>query len=314
MRSIYQFAGISEADSKKGQVRCDVNISIMDANLDEKDQKNWGTKIEIKNVNSFNAVKNTINYEIDRQFKLKANGEYNEMQQETRRWSEEKQETIFMRNKADAIDYKYFIEPNIPKYKITNEFVESIKKDIPKLAFERKKQYMNDYKLSEYDAKILVKSKKLSDYFEKTITYNVEPKMAANFINTNILGHLNKNNLNIEDIFLRPKMLADLITLVSNRKISSNQAKEVLTESLLSIISPIEIIDKKGIKQNTNENEIINFINEVINENSDAVNSYKNGKANMIDYLVGQVMKKSRGQVDPSITKSKMIEILQNVN
>ena len=146
MRTIYQYAGISEADNKKGQIRCDVNVSIMDIDKDEKDPKNWGTKIEIKNVNSFSGVRDAINYEIDRQIKAKEDGTYDEMEQQTRRWDEETATTIYMRSKVDAIDYKYFVEPNIPKFKLSKEWIEEIKKSIPELAQSRKEKYINKYK------------------------------------------------------------------------------------------------------------------------------------------------------------------------
>ena len=146
MRSIYQYSNISEADSKKGQIRCDVNVSIMDKDKDETDASNWGTKIEIKNVNSFGGVRDAINYEIERQIEAKEDGTYDEMEQQTRRWDEESGTTIYMRSKVDAIDYKYFVEPNIPKFKISKEWLEEIRKAIPKLAGERKEIYINEYK------------------------------------------------------------------------------------------------------------------------------------------------------------------------
>ena len=138
MKSIYQYAGISEADAGKGQIRCDVNVSIMDKDLDETDPKNWGTKVEIKNVNSFGGVRDAINFEIERQVEAKENGTYGEIEQQTRRWDEDTFTTVFMRSKADAIDYKYFVEPNIPKYKISEEWLNKIRASIPKLASERK--------------------------------------------------------------------------------------------------------------------------------------------------------------------------------
>ena len=146
MRSIYQYTDISDADSKKGQVRCDVNVSIMDIDKDENDSSNWGTKIEIKNVNSFSSVREAINSEIERQIELKENGKYDEMEQQTRRFDEETGTTIYMRSKVDAIDYKYFVEPNIPKFKLSKEWLEEIKKSIPTLPNERKEKYINEYR------------------------------------------------------------------------------------------------------------------------------------------------------------------------
>ena len=159
MRSIYQYAGISEADSKKGQIRCDVNVSIMDVDLDENDESCWGTKVEIKNVNSFGGVRDAINYEIKRQIELKEDKLYDNMEQQTRRWDEESQTTIFMRSKVDAIDYKYFVEPNIPKIKLSQEWLEEIRKSIPMLPSQRKEKYKEEYGLSDYDCKVLIQSK-----------------------------------------------------------------------------------------------------------------------------------------------------------
>ena len=311
MRSIYQYADISEADFKKGQIRCDVNVSIMDENLDENDPSNWGTKVEIKNVNSFGGVRNAIEYEIKRQIELKENGTYDEMEQQTRRWDEESGTTIYMRSKVDAIDYKYFVEPNIPKFKISNEWLEEIKKSIPVLAVERKEKYINEYGLSNYDASILVKEKALADYFEECISYDVNPKDAANWITSVILGFTNKFELSINDIFVNPNMLADLIKLVNNKTISSKQAKEVLYESLTEAKTPVDLVKEKGLKQIGSEDEILNVVNEVLAEHPEAIDDYKSGHTNIADFLVGQVMKKTRGQANPAMARSMMLEQLQ---
>lgn len=308
MRSIYRYANISEADSKKGQIRCDVNVSIMDENLDESDPKNWGTKVEIKNVNSFGGVKDAINYEIKRQIELKESGEYDSMEQQTRRWDEESGTTIYMRSKVDAIDYKYFVEPNIPKFKITKEWLDEIKKSIPVLGSMRKDIYINDYSLSNYDATILVKEKEISDYFEECLKNGAEPKEASNWITSVILGFINKFNMNINDIFVTPKMLADLIGLVKSNTISSKQAKEVLYESLTEGKTPIEVVNEKGLKQIGSEDEILSVVNEVLSEHPEAISDYKSGHTNIADFLVGQVMKKTKGQANPAMARSMMID------
>ena len=306
MRSVYQYAGISEADSKKGQIRCDVNISIMDENLDETDPKNWGTKIEIKNVNSFGGVRDAINYEIERQTEAKEDGTYDSMEQQTRRWDEESGTTIYMRSKVDAIDYKYFIEPNIPKFKLSQEWLDSIRSEIPPLAGERKEKYMNSYGLSNYDATILVKEKSVSDYFEECISYEVPEKDASNWITSVILGHVNKYELEIDKIFVTPKMLADLIKLVQDKTISSKQAKEVLYKSLTEEKEPTKIVEEEGLKQIGGEEEIMAIVNEVLNEHPEAIDQYKGGRTNILDFLVGQIMKKTRGQANPAMARSMM--------
>ena len=311
MRSIYQYANISEADSKKGQVRCDVNVSIMEDNLDENDPKNWGTKIEIKNVNSFGGVRDAINYEIQRQIDLKEDGKYDEMPQQTRRWDEESGTTIYMRSKVDAIDYKYFVEPNIPKFKISKEWLDDIRKSIPRLAHERKEEYINNYGVSEYDANILVKDKKVADFFEDTIKLGGNPKSASNWITTNLLGNLNKMEITIDEAKLTPSHLAELIKMVEDKEISSQQAKGVFIESLETGKSPHEIASEKGLKQITDEGEIVRVANEVLDENPDVINQYKNGKTNMVNYLVGQVMKKTGGKANPTLARDVMAKEIE---
>jgi len=311
MRSIYQYAGISEADAKKGQIRCDVNISIMDEILDYDDPKNWGTKVEIKNVNSFSAVKDAIKYEFNRQVELKENGTYDEMSQQTRRWSEELGETIFMRGKVDAIDYKYFVEPNIPKFKLTKEWLEEIKESIPRLASARKQQYINEYNLSARDAKILVKEKALANYFEETVNLGANPQSVANWLISIILSHLNKMEINIKDLFLTPKMLKDLIDMVDTNKISIKQAKEILPKAIEEQKEPVKLVSELGMTQITDENELTNIINEVIEENPTQLESYKTNPK-LFDYFIGQTMKKTKGKANPALTAKilkKQLEI-----
>jgi len=301
VRSIYRYAGISEADSKKGQVRCDVNISIMDASLDEKNASNWGTKVEIKNVNSFGSVRDAINYEINRQIKLKEDGTYDEMEQQTRRWDESSMSTIYMRGKVDAIDYKYFVEPNIPKFKISTSWIEEIKNSLPVYALKRKDKYVNEYNLSNLDANILVKEKEISDYFEETIEMGINPKSASNWINGVILGYLNKNELNIKDIYLTPRMLVDLVKIVEDGKISSKQAKEVLSKVLEEKEEPLKIIKKLGLEQISDENTIREIVIPIIEEHLDLIEEYRKGR-NVFDFFVGMVMKQTRGKANPSVT------------
>ena len=311
MRTIYQYAGISEADSKKGQVRCDVNVSIMDKDADEANPENWGTKIEIKNVNSFGGVRDAINYEIERQIEAKEDGTYSEMEQQTRRWDEESGTTIYMRSKVDAIDYKYFVEPNIPKFKLSSEWLEQIRNEIPELASSRKEKYINNLGLSNYDATILVKEKAVSDYFEEILSYGADAKMASNWITSIILGYLNKNDLNINELYLTAKMLNDLINLVSEGTISSKQGKEVLYKSLEEKKEPTKIVEDEGMKQIGGTDEILKVVTEVLDEQPQGIEQYKSGKTNIVDFLVGQVMKKTRGQANPAMARSMMIEEIE---
>ena len=303
MRSIYQYAGISEADSKKGQIRCDVNVSIMDASLDENDPKNWGTKVEMKNVNSFGGVRGAIDYEIQRQIAAKENGTYDtEIIQQTRRWDEESGTTIGMRSKADAIDYKYFVEPNIPPIKISKEWLEEIKKSIPELPMERKKKYIEEYNLSAYDAGVLVKDKNISDYFEECVKSGIDPKTASNWVTVNIIGELNKEGIDIKDFYLTPSMLKQIIDNINNNTISSKQAKEIFSKSLEEKKEPKTFISKDNA-QISDEGELTNLIIKILDESPSQIEAYKGGRDNLFDYFVGQVMKNTRGKANPVLTK-----------
>ena len=303
MRSIYQYAGISEADSRKGQIRCDVNVSIMDKDLDESDPKNWGTKVEIKNVNSFGGVRDAINFEIERQIEAKELGTYDEMEQQTRRWDEDTFTTIFMRSKVDAIDYKYFVEPNIPKYKISDSWLEKIRKSIPKLANERKEIYMNEYGLSEYDSTVIVKDKAISDYYEETVKLGADAKGAANWLTSVILGHLNKTETDIKDLYLTPQMLVDLMDMVASGKISSKQSKQVMYKALEEEKEPKAIVKELGVEQISDDKTIRDIVVPLLDEHPDLIEDHKKGK-NTFDFFVGQVMKATRGKANPSMTAS----------
>lgn len=304
IRAIYQYCGISEADSKKGQIRCDVNVSISD------DEDTLGTKVEMKNVNSFGGVHDCIVYEIKRQSELKDADRYDEVEQETRRWDEESGTTIRMRSKVDAEDYKYFVEPNIPKFKISESWLEEIRKSIPELPYERKSKYISEYGLSAYDAGILIKDINTASYFEKCISLGSDAKMAANWITGNILGYTYKHEIAIQDLYLTPERLNVIISSIQDGKISSKQAKELFFMVLEREDEPENIIKSEGIEQISDDGAIIQVVTEVLDENTDQIEQYKNGKTNMFDYFVGQVMKKTRGQANPVKVKETLTDEL----
>ena len=310
MRSIYRYAGISDADSKKGQIRCDVNVSIMDSSLDTEDPNNWGTKIEIKNVNSFGGVRDAINYEIDRQIKLKEEDTYDEMEQQTRRWDEDSATTIYMRSKVDAIDYKYFVDPNIPKFKISKEWLEEIRNSIPKLAYERKKQYLNEFGLSEYDTNILIKDKDISDYFEECISINTDPKQAANWINGMVLSYLNANDITIDELKLRPNDLKEAIDLIESKTISSKQGKDVFNICVENGKSPKVVVKEEGMLQITDPEEVRKIVLDTMNSNLEQVNNYKTNPR-VLDFFIGQVMKNSHGKANPEVARKVLSEELE---
>ncbi len=301
IRAIYQYCGISEADSKKGQIRCDVNVSISEDDT-------LGTKVEVKNVNSFGGVFGAIQYEIKRQSELKDAGRYDEVEQETRRWDEESGTTIRMRSKVDAEDYKYFVEPNIPKFRITPEWLEEIRQSIPELPYERKAKYMEKYGLSDYDSGILIKDIKTAEYFEKCLELGSDAKTAANWITGNILGYIYKHEINIDELFITPNRLYTILSSMQSGKISSKQAKELFFMTLEREEEPESIMKSEGIEQISDDGAITSVIIEVLDENKTQIEEYKNGKTNMFDYFVGQVMKKTRGQANPI----KVKEVLTN--
>ena len=306
MRRIYQYADISEADTKKGQIRCDVNVSIMN-----EDSNELGTKVEVKNVNSFGNVYETIKYEIERQSKLKDEGRYDEVVQETRRFDEETGTTIRMRTKADAIDYKYFVEPNIPKFKIDSNWVEEIRKCIPILPNERKIKYINEYGLSEYDANIIIKNKEYADYFEECVSLGMDKKIAANYLIVQIIAYLNKEAISLKEFYLKPNLLNQIISELEKGNISSKQAKDIFNKALEEEKEPKNFISKDNA-QISDSNELTNIIDNILSNNTSQVEAYKGGKTNLFDYFVGQVMKETRGKANPSLTKEILKDKLDN--
>ena len=294
LRSMFLYCDTSDARSDRGQMRCDVNISLMEEGSDV-----LGTKVEMKNINSFNNVKEAIEYEIERQTEILSSG--GKVIQETRRYDDEDKKTYPMRSKVDAIDYKYFIEPNIPPIKVTASFLESIKKEIPMLQYERINLYMNEYGISRKDATTIVKEKEIAEYYEQAVKEGGDPKLVSNWVTSIILGHLNRFDISITKIYLTPKMLTELIKLVNSGKISIKQAKEVLSKSLEEEKDPVKLVDEMGISQIGDDNELLKIVTEVIEENINLVSDYKAGKR-VFDYFVGQVMKKTKGRANPAST------------
>ena len=303
IRAIYQYCGISEADSKKGQIRCDVNISISE------DPNTLGTKVEIKNVNSFSSVRDAINYEIERQSTLKDEGRYDEeVEQETRRWDESTMSTVRMRSKVDAIDYKYFVEPNIPKFKIDPKWVEEIVANTPELPYERKEKYMNELGLSAYDAGIIIKEKATADYFEECVSLGMDPKTAANWLCTQILGYLYQEDITIKDLYLTPALMNQITDAMKNGEISSKQAKEVFALSLEEKKEPTTIMEEHGIKQMSDDSALLDIIVKILDESPSQIEAYKAGKTNLIGYFVGQVMKETKGTANPGMVNKLLNE------
>ncbi len=303
LKGIFLYTGVSEARTDRGQMRCDVNVSLMDEDAIE-----LGTKVEMKNINSFNNVRLAIEYEIKRQTEILKSG--GKVLQETRRFDSEDLKTYPMRSKVDAVDYKYYIEPNIPPIKISDDLIEEIKKEIPMLQYERTEKYMNDYGLSRYDSEIIVKDKKVSDYFEETIKLGADPKVSANWLTSIILGYLNKYEITIDDLYLTPKMLYDLISMVDTGKISSKQSKQVFFKCVEDNKEPNVIVKEMGMTQITDDKTIRDIAIKALDEHPELIEDHRKGK-NTFDYFVGQVMKATRGQANPKVTRDIILEEME---
>lgn len=305
LKGIFLYTKVSEARTDRGQMRCDVNVNLMNENGEY-----ITPKVEMKNINSFNNVKLAIECEVQRQIKCLEEGKLDELVQETRRFDENDLCTYSMRKKADAIDYKYYIEPNIPPIKITQEWIDEIKKDIPMLQFDRVNKYINELGLSRYDADILVHDLDVSDYFEKVISMGANPKSASNWITTTILGYLNRENKKIKDIPLTEEYLTQLIKLIEEGKISSKQSKTIFEHVLTTGKSPKELVKELGMMQITDDKTIRDIVVRVLDLHPDLILDHKKGK-NTFDYFVGQVMKETRGQANPGITANIIKEEIE---
>ena len=304
LRNIFLYLDASDAKADMGQIRVDINVS-----LQREDENKLGTRVEIKNINSFATVKEVIEVEIKRQQEILESG--GKIEQETRRYDEVNKKTVFMRGKVDAIDYKYYREPNIPEIKITEEFIKKIKKDMPTLEYERKRKYINDYGISFIDAATLTKDKKLSDYFEDIISYGCQPKDTSNIIVGFLLGYLNKNDKGISSINIASKDFSDVIKMMTDGKISNKQLKDIFTKSLDEDKNILEIAKMTG-NQISDRKQIREIIKEVFNDNSKIIEDYKNGK-NVKGFIMGLIMKKTAGKVNPSLTNEILAQELEKL-
>ena len=304
LRNIFLYLDASDARADLGQIRVDVNVSMKK----EGDSK-LGTRTEMKNINSFSTVKEVIDVEIKRQTEILEAGGI--IKQETRRYDEASKTTVSMREKSDAIDYKYYIEPNIPPIKLREEFINDIKKNMPVLEYERKCKYIDEYGISYIDASTLTKDKKLSDYFESVISYGSNPKETSNVVVGFLLGYLNKNYKDIADINIKPKDFSEIIKMMSDGKISNKQVKDIFTKALDEDKNVLEVAKSIGT-QISDKEEIRKIINEVFNENPKVIDDFKSGK-NVNGFIMGLIMKKTSGKVNPGITNMVLGEELKKL-
>ena len=274
-------------------MRCDVNISLM-----EEGSNVLGTKVEMKNINAFDQVRAAIEYEIKRQTEVLESGE--KVVQETRRIADDGK-TYPMRKKVDAIDYKYYIEPNLAPVKLTDEYLEEIRKTVPVLKLDREEMYMEKYNLSLYDASVLAKNRKIADYFEEVLGYGSDVLLTVNFVTTAVLSSLKKLEISIDQFFITPKMLSGVIDLVYAKKISLDNAKKILYQAIEKKKDPLEIINESNISQISDDSKLLEFIKEAIDENPDQVRQYvEEGKDYVVNYFIGKVMQKSNRQANPN--------------
>lgn len=304
LRNIFLYLGVSDARADLGQIRVDVNVSLKKENDDK-----LGTRVEMKNINSFSTVKEAIEVEIKRQMDILESGGV--IEQETRRYDEVNKTTIFMRGKSDAVDYKYYTEPNIPPIKLRKEFIDEIRSKMPILEYDRKNKYINEYGISNVDASTLTKDKKLSDYFESIISFGANPKDTSNVITGFLLGYLNKNYKNISDINISSNDFSDIIKMMSSGKISNKQVKDIFTKALDENISVLDVAQSIGT-QISDKEEIRKIINNVFNENPKVIEDYKAGK-NVNGFIMGLIMKKTSGKVNPGVTNMVLMEELQKI-
>ena len=321
LKRTLKYLGVSDCNMEEGSLRCDANVSVMPVG-----SKVFGTKAEVKNLNSFKAVQKSIQYEIARQTELVESG--GRVIQESRLWDDKKEITVSMRSKEEAHDYRYFPEPDLPTLFISSEWIDEMKKTMPLLPAERKQKMVEDYELSEYDADVLTAEKELADYFENAMNVAVKlsdkgkneniasnanlAKQIVNWVMVELLGKLNKENKSITESPISFENLAKLVVLIKDGTISGKIAKIIFEDMLVSLKTPDEIIKEKNLVQITDMSEIENIVKEVLAANPNAVGQYKSGKTQIVGFLVGQVMQKSKGKANPAIANKILAESLKN--
>ena len=300
IRSIVTFLGVSDGKMENGSLRCDVNVS-----LKKKDSDVYGTKVEIKNLNSLNNIQKAIDYEIDRQRSLLESNK--SIKQETRRFDENTNKTVIMRNKKDEIDYRYFTDTNIPSIVLSDEFVNDAitsSKELPEHKFERYKSLG----LTESECSLVLNDSDLSNFLDQLISFGANPRISINWLNVEIQGYLKKKNISISEFEISPRGLSELIKLIQNNKLTNNQAKRVFDKMLKEPNRVKEIIEENKDNQPLDIGNIKKCILEVLSSNTKSVLDYNNGKDKALDFIVGQVMRKVNGIVDVIKVKELIIK------
>ena len=305
LKNIIKYTKVSDVSMETGSLRCDANISVM-----EKGSKVFGTRVEVKNLNSFKAVARAIDYEISRQIETIENG--GKIDQETRLWDEETQTTKVMRSKEEAMDYRYFPEPDLLKLVITDEEIEAIRQTMPESKVEKLARFINDYGLPEYDANILCEDIELADYFEKVAKTSGNGKLSANWIMTDVMRILKEKNIDIEKFSISAEHLGEIIALIEKGTISTKIAKELFEIKLTDERAPEVIVKEKGMVQVADTGAIEEIVKQVIANNPQPVADFKSGNGKAIGFLVGQVMKESKGRANPGMVNELLKKFLND--
>ncbi|EDP74950.1 Asp-tRNA(Asn)/Glu-tRNA(Gln) amidotransferase subunit GatB [Hydrogenivirga sp. 128-5-R1-1] len=304
LRNIMRYIGVSKADMEKGQLRCDINVSIR-----PKGSQELGTRTEIKNVNSFRFVQKALEYEIERQVKLVSEG--GKVEQETRTFDPATGKTFTMRTKEEAEDYRYFPDPDLLPLKLEKSWIEEIKGTMPELPHQRLERLLSQYGINEYEAKIFVQNKELGDFFETAVSHLNEPKLIANWLLNDLLGLLNEKQIPLEESPVPPEGLAELVKLIKENVISTKIGKEVIKEMVETGKSAGEIVDEKGLKQITDESAIRQIVEGVVAQFPEEVERYRQGEEKLIGFFVGQVMKATKGKANPKLVNQLLREVLK---
>ncbi|MFZ2975478.1 MAG: Asp-tRNA(Asn)/Glu-tRNA(Gln) amidotransferase subunit GatB [Candidatus Moraniibacteriota bacterium] len=316
LQQICRYLEISDADMEKGNMRCEANISL----YKEGEEKLSGTKVEVKNINSFKFVEKAINFEIERQTEMLDRGE--KIVQETRGWDANKSETVSQRKKESAHDYRYFPEPDIPPFSFDESYVEDIKKKLPELPDQKVERFNKEYNLPIADVEIITSEKGLAQYFENVVSeikekisckeYDCQEeraiKLAANYIIGELRRHMGEHEHDLADIKITPENYAELICILSCGKINSSAAQTVLAEMYKAGGDPSQIIEEKNLAQMDNSDELEKIIEEVLAKNEKSVTDFKSGKENALKFLIGQIMSATKGKANPQIVQ----EIVKN--
>ena len=305
LRAIILYTGISDCKMNEGSLRCDVNLSVR-----KKDSKEFGTRTEMKNINSFNFITKAIEHEAMRQVKVIESG--GKVIQETRRWDQAKNKSVSMRSKEDAHDYRYFPDPDLMPIVIEQSYIEKLRSSLPELPDKRKALYKEKYALPAYDAEQIVSNKYLSDFFEKAVKMAKSPKIAANIIMTDIMRLLAKEGTEDIAIPFSSKHFAQLVNLVVDGTINSSIAKKVIDKMWKEKLSPVEIVERNNLKLIKERDVLSSLIDEVIERNEKIVKDYLAGKKNALQFLIGQVMRGTSGKAEPNLTKLILLEKIKH--